>query len=153
MIRLLPLALAVALFTGCADECKHADFAAHCEGNTAVTCPEPGVDQLVPVKISNVDCGASTCVTVGNDAFCALSSTPSAGCADAGAVCSDATTKDFCNQGFAVTRFPCLRCDTTDAGAVDCSGGPGDACTGASGCAAGLHCSGRGLCAFPDAGN
>ena len=64
-----------AMLVGCADQCDPKTFAARCDGNKAVTCPEPGVDQVVPNHSTTVDCGSGACVATGGTAFCALSAT------------------------------------------------------------------------------
>jgi len=151
ILTLLVVALACA---ACRDQCDPDQFTQRCDGNTAVTCPEPGVDQLVPVKIAHTDCGPDTCVVSQGAAFCALSSSPDPVCPSdgGGAACDGSDAKVYCTQGFATARFPCLSCAPTDAGLADCQGGPASACTGAADCAQALRCSDRGFCAVTDAG-
>lgn len=122
-----------------------------------VTCPEPGVDQLVPVRISRVDCRTTgVCVEVdgglsdgGLAALCALSSTPSPPCAGgARSGCESGDTQLLCSLGFATSRSPCLRCIPEDGGVADCVGGPARACTTSADCAPTLTCRDAGSAAF-----
>ena len=150
--------LAVILFAslvlaGCGDQCDPNTFAAHCDGNKAVICPQPGPDQIVPNHSSTIDCGSGACVLSGGAAFCALASTPDTPC-DGGSssACDSATSETFCNRGFATSRFTCLSCSANDAGAADCHGGPASTCTANAECAPGLGCSSSGFCEGVDAG-
>ena len=78
-MRLTLLSL-VFLAAACRDECSNKTDPGHCEGSFAVNCPEPGVDQLVPVRWSHVDCGAHVCTQAGAAALCTLDAGMSAFC-------------------------------------------------------------------------
>lgn len=134
--------------SGCKDECSAETFPPRCEGNVLVTCPVPGVDQMVPVRISRKDCAASTCVSVDAGAVCALDPTPSPLCAsDAWSACEAAQSRVSCSLGFVTRRDPCRLCSTTDAG-VDCAGGPSTRCASSADCATGLSCRDAGTAAW-----
>ncbi|MBS2031076.1 MAG: hypothetical protein JST54_24455 [Deltaproteobacteria bacterium] len=136
-----------AMLTGCGDQCDPKTFAARCDGNKAVTCPEPGVDQVVPNHSTTVDCGSGACVMSGGTAFCALSSTADPACdGGSGNACESNTNEVFCELGFATAHFPCLSCGPDDAGATNCHGGPSSTCSVAADCAPGLHCTSTGFC-------
>ena len=140
MARLLLPLLAVVLLAGCKDECVAADFPPRCDGNVLVTCPIPGVDQMVPVRILHTDCGARLCTPSGGSASCTLSSSPSPAC-DGGmrAACEGPTGEVQCWQGFATDRKDCRACVVTDAGS-DCQGGLSAVCQAEADCLAGLTC-------------
>jgi hypothetical protein len=140
---------AAALSAACGDPCDPKADVSRCDGNVAVSCPEPGVDQLVGANrwVRHQCEGSTVCVTAGASAFCALSSELSPPCADAGSsVCESATSHLYCHAGFATSRFPCLSCEKTDAGSPQCNGGPSSRCTVNSECAPQLSCNARGFC-------
>lgn len=118
-----------------------------------VTCPEPGVDQIVPIRFSRIDCGSRVCVTSGSRGLCALSPDPSPLCADAGAsVCESDTSRVRCGAGFITARDECLHCFVPDGGNgsyVTCEGGPASLCSDDSDCVPSLTCSPDGFCVTP----
>lgn len=139
----LLLLVVAAAAAGCRPKCDPKTDRAHCEANTLMSCPEPGVDQLVGANqwVSH-DCAPErVCVEASGTAFCALSAQPSASCPDGGREACDSTTHVYCEEGFETARFSCLSCQApSDGGSVDCAGGPGDTCTQDSQCAAPLVC-------------
>lgn len=148
MRSLLALVSLLVLVAGCRDECTADTFPPRCDGNVLVTCPVPGVDQLVPVRISHEDCGASTCVAVDAGATCALDPAPSPLCAPGNeAACESAQALVRCELGFVTSRDPCRVCTTTDAG-VTCAGGPSSRCATSADCATGLSCHDAGTAAW-----
>ena len=148
MVRFLILVALLGAAAGCQDECSADDFPAHCEGNVRVTCPTPGVDQLVPVRISRKDCGASFCIALDAGAFCALSQEPSALCGDqVRGACDGTEAFVYCSLGFATYRAPCRACVSTDAG-VECQGGPSTRCVATTDCAQGLTCRDAGTASY-----
>ena len=140
-VRATGLLLVLLAVAGCRDECDATTFAPTCEGNVLVSCPTPGVDQVVPVRIRRTDCEAKFCVA--SPGICALSSSPEPLCADAGSGACDGNTLVRCNGGFATERAACLTCD-----AGVCEGGFGARCTGDSDCAPELTCADGGASRF-----
>lgn len=148
-VRSAPLfVLLLAAGCTCGEPCNPDTDVPRCEGNTVVSCPQPGVDQIVGAnRWVRRDCeDARVCVVADGDAFCALSAEPNGLC-DGGAqrACEDSEHQLGCQDGFATYRFDCLRCDVTDAGA-ECTGGPSSRCTTDADCAATLTCSSLGYC-------
>ena len=126
--------------SSCRDECDWNTFEVTCEGNTLVSCPAPGVDQIVPVRIRRQDCEDKFCVASAK--VCALSSSPEPLCADAGTqACETPTSRLYCSSGFATSRTPCRTCD-----GGTCEGGPSARCSGDSDCATELRCGDAGFC-------
>ncbi len=134
----LALISLVFLSAACRDECSNKTDPGHCEGNVAVNCPEPGVDQLVPVRWSHVDCDTHVCVQAGTSALCALDAGTSPFCASgASTETCDGVTQVRCSVGFEVEREACLSCDL-DGGI--CHGGPSSKCAGDSDCTSAFFC-------------
>lgn len=129
------LLLSVVLLGACKDECDWQTAPGRCEANAAVTCPEPGVDQLVPVRWATKPCGAGACVTAGTTAFCALDASVSPWCDGGSAPACDGRALVRCTLGFETAREPCLACD-----AGWCEGGPLARCVGDVDCAPELRC-------------
>ncbi|MFL5322238.1 MAG: hypothetical protein ACJ790_21455 [Myxococcaceae bacterium] len=150
MRELLVLGLLSFVFSGCScgDPCDPNTDIAHCDGNTVVSCPPPGVDAIVGTnRWSRTDCGAhQSCIGLSTEAFCALSTTPDPSC-DGGveAACENDHTQLDCRSGFATYRLDCLSCTNGDAG-VNCAGGPSKPCTSNAGCAPSLECDSDGFC-------
>lgn len=148
MFRSFLLSALLCAIAGCKDECNAADFPARCEENVLVTCPTPGVDQLVPVRISRRDCGASFCVSLDAGALCAMSQDPSELCGgQVRGACDGAEAFVYCSQGFVTYRNPCRACVATDAGA-ECQGGPSSRCVDTADCAQGLTCRDAGVSSY-----
>jgi hypothetical protein len=144
--QLVPVVLLL-LTTGCRDQCDPSSFPASCEGNVAVYCPQPGPDQLVPLRIARKDCGERVCVSAGESVFCALEAEPNPLCVeDRSSVCEDDDSRLYCSRGFATSQTPCLTCTDADAGYADCQGGPASKCTADVQCAPGLECNENGYC-------
>lgn len=143
---LIPAMIAAALAgaSGCGTRCTAATDTPHCDGNTLVSCPTPGVDQFTPTVLQHKDCEDKFCVARGGQGSCALSATPAPACNGGSAeVCESATSRFRCAAGFALARDPCLACDVQpDAGAA-CPGGPASACSRDADCAPGLTCQNR----------
>jgi hypothetical protein len=149
-LLVIALGLAPLVMLGCRPKCNPDTDKPHCESSVLMTCPQPGVDQLVGANewVSS-DCASKqqVCVEASGTALCALSASPSAHCPDGGAEACDGNVHVYCSQGFETSRFTCLTCSaTTDGGPVTCAGGPGSPCTHDSDCASPMVCS-SGFCA------
>ncbi len=142
-MRLLVLLSLVAL-TACRDECSAKTDPGHCEANTAVNCPTPGVDQLVPVRWSHQECDSRVCVESGSNALCVLDGGSSTFCTGADQAC-DGTTQVRCASGFETARSPCLSCDP-DGGI--CNGGASSRCSSDTDCVSTLFCRDAGTASF-----
>jgi hypothetical protein len=118
---------------GCKDQCDWKTDPGTCSGNSTVTCDEPGVDQIVPNRWMTRPCGALTCVTAANQAFCTLDAGLSALCDGGSGDTCDGKSKVSCREGFETARADCLSC--RDAGV--CDGELYNGCTGNSTCASG----------------
>lgn len=146
-------AVLAASLAGCRDECDPATDAPSCDGNVAVTCPEPGVDQLVPIRWSHRDCGEKVCVMAGGSAFCALSGEPNAACGDQESACENPESRIYCTQGYVTWRGECRTCSADDAGYPICEGGASWKCTSDADCVSSLHCNSYGYCVGGDGGS
>jgi hypothetical protein len=135
---LLAAALAAA---GCGTRCTPSTDVPHCDGNTLISCPTPGVDQFTPTVLQHEDCKDHVCVVAGGRGLCALSATPAPAC-DGGSVevCESATSRFRCAAGVALDRDPCRSGAVEPDAGVQCVGGPATACTQSADCAPGLTC-------------
>ena len=134
--------------TGCRKSCDPAHDRGHCEGNTMVTCPTPGVDQMIGAnQWVRQSCETpNVCVDRAGDVFCALSSRASAACSDGGSETCDGTNIVVCHADLEVFRGPCLSCSVTDGGAPECRGGADSPCKTSGDCAAPMWTCKEGLC-------
>lgn len=141
---LIAISFAALTQLACRPKCNPNTDVPHCEGSVLMTCPQPGVDQLVGANqwvSRNCSDDQKVCVESSGTAFCALSATPSQSCPDGGSEACDASTEVFCEQGFETARFDCLSCSApSDGGPVDCAGGPGATCSHDVDCRAPLVC-------------
>jgi hypothetical protein len=110
--------IAVGCLVSCRKPCHPTHDRSRCEGNTMVTCPKPGVDQMFGAnQWVRVPCKApSVCVDNAGDVFCAVSNHPSAACPDGEGVTCDGKDLVVCHAGFETFRGPCLSCTRGDAG-------------------------------------
>ncbi len=134
----------------CGDPCDPDVDPPFCDGNTAVSCPQPGVDQLFGAnRWRHEACGPKVCVMPdGGGPFCALSAEPNPLCADGVTrACGSGTVEVRCTRGFPTHHFDCLQCESTDEGA-NCIGGPSARCDAGTQCASGA-CSALGYCSAP----
>ncbi len=142
LFLLIPLMLLAA----CRDECIRKNDPGRCEANIAINCPEPGVDQLVPVRWRHEACDAKVCVLALDSAFCTLDGGASAFCPGGSSAAScDGKTRVSCNQGFETGRDPCLSCDP-DGGI--CNGGPSSRCGNDTDCESPFFCRDAGSSSF-----
>lgn len=150
MKRLLSTLGAFLLVSACSactfNPCDPKTDVAYCEGNVRWSCPEPGVDQLVPDRWVRTDCATKNqvCITPeSGTSICALAETPHPGCAhERSAACESQTSMLSCSQGYATGQVPCRACTADEAGVVRCEGGFGSTCTANVDCGPGLACDG-----------
>jgi hypothetical protein len=138
-MRILTLLGLIVCVSACRDECSAKTDPGHCEGNTAVNCPSPGVDQIVPVRWHHSDCDTRVCVQAGTAALCVLDGGASPFCTGDRFEACDATTRVRCSSGFETAREPCLSCDG-DGGTTTCVGGPSSRCATDNDCASPYAC-------------
>lgn len=132
---------------GCGERCDPATAEAYCDGAAVVSCPEPGVDQLVGAnRWVRRDClEGQVCVEAGlGAALCALDDQPDPLCADRGTACADGATQLYCSFGYATGTQECLAC-VDDGSTSTCEGGFGADCASGDDCVSG-DCNDQGHC-------
>jgi hypothetical protein len=156
LVRLLPI-IAMSLFTSglicTADPCDPDTDKARCEGNTIVSCPQPGPDQIVADHWVRRDCGEDeVCVVSENGVgLCALSEDPDPRCEGRESAACDDTTQVYCSEGFATGEQTCFSCVELDEDNVECQGGFGHNCSANTECVSGT-CNDQGHCTVPNDG-
>jgi hypothetical protein len=144
---LLVVSLSLCLH-GCVDRCDPDSDVDRCEGNTIVSCPQPGPDQLVPDHWTSRECGEEqVCVLVeSGTALCAIDDAPDPRCEGApSSVCADATTQLYCSLGYATGTQDCFSCTEEEGESAACAGGFGSACASGADCVSGA-CNPQGHC-------
>jgi hypothetical protein len=144
----LVVLLAAGCVAGCRKPCNPAVDRSRCEGNTMVTCPKPGVDQMFGAnQWVRAPCEApSVCVDRAGDVFCGLSSHPSPACPDGGGLSCDGTDLVVCHADIEVFRGPCLSCTPSATGGPVCRGGADSPCKTNADCAAPMWTCKAGQC-------
>lgn len=140
------LALSLA---ACGEKCDPAADLPYCDGAAVVSCPEPGVDQLVGTdRWKRHDCLSSqVCVEPeAGIALCVAEAEPSPLCAgEPSSACESSTSLVYCSRGYVTGRAECLAC-VAATGYADCQGGFGAPCASAADCVAGRECNDQGHC-------
>jgi hypothetical protein len=142
------LAVASALASACGRDCDPAVDRPYCDGDVVVSCPKPGVDQLVGTdRWVRRDCLADQlCVSPEPGvAFCAAESSPSALCeGNRPRACESSESMVRCHHGYVTGRDSCTSCIQSETSAV-CEGGFGSSCTKDSDCGSSYVCE-KGTC-------
>lgn len=148
-----PFALAIlglaGAAAGCGEKCDPAVDRPYCDGAVVVSCPEPGVDQLVGTdRWKRRDCLEDQfCIEPeAGVAICVAETEPSPVCAgERSSGCESATSQVYCSRGYVTGRQDCLSC-VEEATYADCEGGFGASCSSSADCVTGRACNDQGHC-------
>ncbi|HCF59700.1 MAG TPA: hypothetical protein DFS52_17110 [Myxococcales bacterium] len=142
------VAMAWGIASGCGKDCDPAVDRPYCDGNVVVSCPEPGVDQLVGTDrwVSRACLADQVCISPEpGGAFCAAETSPSALCeGDRPRACESSEAMVWCSRGYVTGRDTCTSCIRSQTSAV-CEGGFGRPCSENSDCGRSHVCK-DGLC-------